>query len=106
VASATRHPLPVRLAEEDEAAMRRVREAYDATQHASAASTHRALVTERLVDLMALAGTPDDVRAQVLRLRALPALKRVILFPQAPDPDTPSREAILRMFAEEVMARV
>jgi 5,10-methylenetetrahydromethanopterin reductase len=106
VASACRHPLPVRLADEDEAAIRRVREAYDAYQHATAGSHHRTLVPDRLVDLMALAGTPDDVRAQVERLRDVPGLARVIVFPQVPDAGFIAREAILTMFAEHVMARV
>ena len=105
VASATRHPLPVRLGDEDEAAMRRVRDSYDAYQHATAGSAHRTLVPDRLVDLMALAGTPDDVREQVHRLRALPELRRVILFPQVPDAGFTAREEILTMFAEEVMGR-
>ena len=106
VASACRHPLPVRLSDEDEAAIRRVREAYDAYQHATAGSRHRTLVPDRLVDLMALAGTGDEVRAQVERLRAVPGLSRVIVFPQVPDAGFIAREAILTMFAEEVMARV
>lgn len=106
VASACRHPLPVRLSDEDEAAMRRVREGYDAYEHATAGSRHRALVTDRLVDLMALAGTPDDVREQVERLTSLSGLSRVIAFPQVPEAGLPAREAILTMFADEVMARV
>jgi len=44
------------------------------------------------VDLMALAGTPDDVREQVRRLQALPDLRRVILFPQVPDAGFSARE--------------
>lgn len=106
VASACRHPLPVRLPEEDEAAMRRVRDGYDAYQHATAGSHHRTLVSDRLVDLMALAGTPDEVREQVGRLRSVPGLSRVIVFPQVPDAGFMAREAILTMFADEVMARV
>jgi 5,10-methylenetetrahydromethanopterin reductase len=103
VASACRHPLPVRLAEEDEAAMRRVRESYDAYQHATAASRHRTLVSDRLVDLMALAGTPDDVAAQVARLRGVAGLTRVIAFPQAPGAGFAAREEILTMFADAVL---
>jgi 5,10-methylenetetrahydromethanopterin reductase len=106
VASACRHPLPVRLSDEDEAAMRRVRDGYDAYQHATADSRHRTLVTDRLVDLMALAGTPEDVREQVERLTSLPGLSRVIAFPQVPEAGFLAREAILTMFADEVMARV
>jgi 5,10-methylenetetrahydromethanopterin reductase len=106
VASACRHPLPVRLSEEDERAIRRVREAYDAYHHATAGSRHAALVPDRLVDLMALAGTPQDVAAQVARLYTVRGLSRVILFPQVPDGGFSARESILKMFADEVMARV
>jgi 5,10-methylenetetrahydromethanopterin reductase len=106
VASACRHPLPVRLSQEDEAAIRRVREAYDAYQHATAGSHHRTLVPDRLVDLMALAGTPEEVRAQVERLRSVHGLSRVIVFPQVPEAGFMAREAILTMFADEVMARL
>jgi 5,10-methylenetetrahydromethanopterin reductase len=105
VASACRHPLPVRLSDEDEADMRRVREAYDPYQHATAGSRHRTLVTDRLVDLMALAGTPEDVRAQVERLRGVRGLSRIIVFPQVPDAGFIARETFLTMFAEEVMGR-
>ncbi len=106
VASALRHPLPVALPPEDEAAVRRVREAYDPYQHATAAAGHRALVPDRLVDMFALAGTPAEVREQVRRLAAVPGLTRVILLPQNPGRGFPAREAMLRLFAEEVMARL
>jgi 5,10-methylenetetrahydromethanopterin reductase len=105
VASACRHPLPVRLSDEDETAIRRVREAYDAYEHATAASRHRTLVTDGLVDLMALAGTPDDVGAQVGRLADVPGLTRVIAFPQAPGAGFAAREEILTMFAGALLSR-
>jgi alkanesulfonate monooxygenase SsuD/methylene tetrahydromethanopterin reductase-like flavin-dependent oxidoreductase (luciferase family) len=75
------------------------------TEHATAASRHRTLVTERLVDLMALAGTPADVAAQVDRLADVRGLARVIAFPQAPGAGFAAREEILKMFAEEVASR-
>ena len=106
VASACRHPLPVRLPEEDEAAIRRVRDAYDAYEHATAGSQHRTLVPDRLIDLMALAGTPDDVAEHVRALQDVQGLSRIIVFPQAPDAGFIAREAILTMFAEHVMARL
>jgi 5,10-methylenetetrahydromethanopterin reductase len=105
VASACRHPLPVRLSDEDETAIRRVREAYDAYEHATAASRHRTLVTDRLVDLMALAGTPDDIGAQVARLAGVAGLTRVIAFPQAPGAGFAAREEILTMFADALLRR-
>ena len=106
VASACRHPLPVRLAEEDEAAMCRVRESYDAYQHATAASRHRTLVSDRLVDLMALAGTPEEVREQVERVASVPGIDRIAILPQVPGEGFQQREHILRLFAEDVMARI
>jgi 5,10-methylenetetrahydromethanopterin reductase len=106
VASALRHPLPVRLSDDDEAAIRRVRESYDAFEHATAGSRHRTLVPDRLVDLFALAGTPEEVLEQVRRIEAMGSIHRVIILPQVPDRDFIEREVIFRMFAEEVMGRL
>jgi len=106
VASAMRHPLPVSLGAEDEVAMRRLRENYDSFEHASAGAHHRELVPDRFVDLMALAGTPEDVAVQVRRLQEVPEIRRVILLPQVPQQEFIQREDIVRMFAEEVMARL
>jgi 5,10-methylenetetrahydromethanopterin reductase len=106
VASAMRHPLPAPLSPADEAALRRLREAYDPYQHAHAQATHRALVPDRFVELMALAGTPEEVAAQVRRLAALPELRRVILLPQVPGGGVEDRSALLRLFAEEVRPRL
>jgi 5,10-methylenetetrahydromethanopterin reductase len=103
VASALRHPLPVPFSDADRPVVDRLRREYDAFQHATAASRHRALVPDRLVDLMALAGTPEDVRAQVRRVATVPEIRRIILLPQVPDEGFVSREHILTLFAEEVM---
>jgi 5,10-methylenetetrahydromethanopterin reductase len=106
VASALRHPLPVQFRPEDEVAVERLRRGYDAFQHATAASSHRTLVPDRLVDLMALAGTPEEVREQVRRVMTVPEIGRIILLPQVPGTGFDSREHILTLFAEEVMAHV
>ncbi len=106
VASALRHPLPVELSREDQAVVTRLRAEYDAFQHATAGSRHRTLVPDRFVHMMALAGTPAEVVEQVRRLREVPEIRRVIILPQVPDDGFLDRETILRMFAEEVMARV
>ena len=106
VASSMRHPLPVTLSPEDAAAVRRVRDAYDSYQHATAASRHRELVPDRFVDMLALAGTPDEVREQVRRVMTVPEIARVIILPQNPGRGFLERESILRTFADEVMARL
>jgi 5,10-methylenetetrahydromethanopterin reductase len=106
VASALRHAFPVRWSPEDQAIIDQVRAAYDSYQHATAASKHRLLVTDRFVDLMALAGTPDDVREQVQRVATVAGIDRVILLPQVPGQDFVQREQVLRLFADRVMARI
>jgi 5,10-methylenetetrahydromethanopterin reductase len=106
VAAALRHPLPVALGDEDMAVVRRLRDAYDAFQHATAGAAHRTLVPDRLVDLFALAGTPEEVTERVRDIMALPGIGRIIVLPQAPDRGFIEREDLLRLFAEEVMARL
>lgn len=106
VASAMRHPLPAPLGAADETALRRLRAAYDPSQHARAGAPHRELVPDRFVELMALAGTPDEVAAQIRRLAVLPDIRRLILLPQAPGDGVEDRTALLRLFAEEVRPRL
>ena len=94
------------LAPEDEAAVGRIRAAYDSYQHATAASRHRELVPDRFVDMMALAGAAEEVREQVRRVMTVPEIARIIILPQNPGQGFIERESILRTFAEEVMARL
>ena len=84
----------------------RLRDGYDSFEHATAGSRHRELVPDRFVDLMALAGTPEEVREQVRRVMTVSEIGRIILLPQVPGTGFDSREHILTLFAEEVMARV
>jgi 5,10-methylenetetrahydromethanopterin reductase len=106
VASALRHAFPVAWSPEDQAVIAQVRAAYDSYQHASAESKHRLLVTDRFVDLMALAGRPEEVREQVLAIMGVGGVGRIILLPQVPGRDFVEREDVLRLFAEQVMARL
>jgi 5,10-methylenetetrahydromethanopterin reductase len=106
VASALRHAFPVKWSPEDQTVIDQVRAAYDSYQHATAASKHRLLVTDRFVDLMALAGTPADVREQVQHVASVAGVNRIILLPQVPGQDFVEREQVLRLFADQVMARL
>lgn len=106
VASALRHAFPVEWSPEDQKVIAQVRAAYDSYQHASAASKHRLLVTDRFVDLMALAGRPEEVREQVRGIIGVGGVGRIILLPQVPGQDFVEREEVLRLFAEQVMARL
>jgi alkanesulfonate monooxygenase SsuD/methylene tetrahydromethanopterin reductase-like flavin-dependent oxidoreductase (luciferase family) len=91
--------------DEDRPVVERLRREYDAFQHATAASRHRELVPDRLVRLMALAGTPAEVRTQVERVATVSEIRRVILLPQVPDAGFVPRESILTLFANEIMGR-
>jgi 5,10-methylenetetrahydromethanopterin reductase len=106
VASALRHAFPVAWSPEDQAVIDQVRAAYDSYEHASAASRHRLLVTDRFVDLMALAGRPEEVREQVRGIIGVGGVGRIILLPQVPGQDFVEREEVLRLFADQVMARL
>jgi len=106
VASALRHAFPVAWSPEDQAVIDQVRAAYDSYQHASAASKHRLLVTDRFVDLIALAGRPEEVREQVRAIMEVWGVGRIILLPQVPGQAFVEREEVLRLFAEQVMARL
>jgi 5,10-methylenetetrahydromethanopterin reductase len=106
VASALRHAFPVTWSPEDQTVIDQVRAAYDSYEHARAGSKHRLLVTDRFVDLMALAGTPDDVREQVRGVMGVGGVGRIILLPQVPGQAFVDREHVLRLFADEVMAKL
>jgi 5,10-methylenetetrahydromethanopterin reductase len=106
VASALRHPLPVPFPAEDRPSIERLRKEYNAFQHASAAAKHRELVPDHLVDLMALAGTPEEVLERVRQVMTVPEIGRIILLPQAPGEGFIAREHHFTLFAEEIMSRV
>ena len=61
-----------------------------------------ALVPDAFVDAMTLAGTVQDVTAQVLRL-AQQGITHVMIYPVAPDGDV---EQVITAFAQEVMPQV
>lgn len=77
-----------------------MKDRYDYYEHASSTARHEALLTERIVDAMAVAGTPDEV---VPRLRALMGLgmEGFIMPITTPDP-----RKTMRVLAEEVISRL
>lgn len=106
VTAALRHPLPVEMSAEDQALIDKVNEEYDFLEHATADARHRAIATDRFIDLLALAGTPAEVREQVGRVMAMPEINHIVITPQVPGEGFIDREDIFTMFAEEVMAHV
>lgn len=62
-------PLPATLDEEKLAAIDKVRASYDYYQHMQTSAHHGDLVTDDLVDLFALAGTPESCRSRIAELK-------------------------------------
>jgi 5,10-methylenetetrahydromethanopterin reductase len=106
VTAALRHPLPVEMNAEDQAVIDRVKAEYDFLEHASADARHRDLAPDRFIDLLALAGTPEEVRDQVRQIMTMPEIAHIVITPQVPGEGFIEREAIFRMFAEGVIAQV
>ncbi|MBM3357317.1 MAG: LLM class flavin-dependent oxidoreductase [Betaproteobacteria bacterium] len=106
VTAALRHPLPIPLGEEDLAVVRKIREEYNFFEHATAAAKHRTLAPDRFIDLLALAGTPDEVAETVRAIARVQGIGHIVITPQVPGDGFPEREEIFRLFAEEVMSRI
>ena len=106
VTAALRHPLPVEMSAEDQAIIDKVNQQYDFLEHATADARHRTIAPDRFIDLLALAGTPSEVREQVSRIMAIPEINHIVITPQVPGEGFIDREDIFRMFAEDVVAHV
>jgi alkanesulfonate monooxygenase SsuD/methylene tetrahydromethanopterin reductase-like flavin-dependent oxidoreductase (luciferase family) len=84
------------------AALRERLSAIGYTHDAARLAPLAALIPDAFVTAMTLAGTVDDVTAQVVGL-VQRGVTHVMVYPIAPDGDV---ERILRSFAHEVMPRV
>lgn len=72
VAASTAHSLPEEIIEPElREDLRRMSEAYDVHQHGSSGGPQAALVTDRVVDAFAVAGTPEEVAVRLTELAGL-----------------------------------
>lgn len=71
VARTVMRPVPSEVAPEQREAVERIRAAYDYYQHMDVRAGHSALVPDSLVDLFALAGTPQECAARVREIAEL-----------------------------------
>ena len=96
VARVVIRPLPAPVAAEQQAAIDEIKASYDYYHHMDTAAAHADLVTGDLIDLFALAGTPEQCRE---RLRPIASLvDQVAIVPFVPPGE--SREATIRAFAD------
>jgi len=80
--------------------IKKMKNRYDYYEHASAAARHKELVTDGILDAVAVAGTPAEV---IPRLRTILSLGIESFVLPLTAPDAP---AALRLFAEEVRPRL
>ena len=81
----------------------RLQQDYEPARHASPSSPHSRALPDSLIERYALAGTPEELRAQLSRLLAQPGIDRVILTPQVPGPDALPVDTFLRRLARDVL---
>lgn len=97
VARTVLRPVAAELGPAEQAAVERIREAYDYYAHMVPGSAHSQLVTPELVDRFALAGTREQCRARLDELAAV-GVDEVAMVPfPGPDGDL---DALVRTFAD------
>lgn len=97
VARVVIRPLPAPVAPEQQAAIDKIKSTYDYYHHMDTEAAHGDLVTDDLVDLFALAGTPDECRERLKDIAAL-GVDQVSIVPFVRPGE--SREPTIRTFAE------
>jgi 5,10-methylenetetrahydromethanopterin reductase len=91
--------LPAQVEPSLEQAIDRIRESYDYYQHMNTEASHADLVPDELVDLFALAGTPDECARRLKEIEAL-GVDQVSIVPFVPPGE--SRAPTIRTFADIV----
>ena len=90
-------PLPAEVSPRLQAVVDRIREQYDYYHHMDTEADHADLVPDELVDLFALAGTPDECRARLKEIARL-GIDQVAIIPFVRPGQ--SRTGTIRTFAE------
>lgn len=90
-------PLPAPIDPDLQLAVERIRERYDYYHHMDPKADHADFVPDELVDLFALAGTPEECRARVKEISRL-GVDQISIIPFVPPGE--SRAATMRQFAD------
>lgn len=102
VARVLKRPLPFTLNEEDQAAVAEVYATYEYYKHMEVGAAHGDIVPDRLVNQFAIAGTVEECREQVSRLKEA-GLDQIAIIPHTPNPS--DRAWVVKTFATEVFAK-
>lgn len=97
VARVVAHPLPYVLDPNEQKVLEEIRKTYDYYHHMDQQANHAEVIPDWLVDKFAIAGTVDQCRAQIERIKKS-GIQQIAIIPYAP-PDG-SREETIRGFAK------
>jgi 5,10-methylenetetrahydromethanopterin reductase len=94
VARVLKRPLPFELDPATQQVVQEVRERYAYYEHMQPGTPHGEVVPDDLVERFAVAGTPDEARAQLQRLADSGLVDEIAIIPHAAEPS--EREQIIR----------
>ena len=97
VARVVAHPLPYVLDPNEQKVLEEIRKTYDYYHHMDQQANHAEVIPDWLVDKFAIAGTVDQCRAQIERIKKS-GIQQIAIIPYAP-PDG-SRAETIRGFAK------
>lgn len=89
-------PLPAPVDEAMQASIDKIRETYDYYHHMDTEASHADLVPDELVNMFALAGTPDEVETRLREIAPLVDQVSIVPFVRPGE----SKEATIRAFAD------
>lgn len=97
VARVVAHPLPYILDPNEQKVLEEIRKTYDYYHHMDQQANHAEVIPDWLVDKFAIAGTVDQCRAQIERIKKS-GIQQIAIIPYAPPGG--SREETIRGFAK------
>jgi 5,10-methylenetetrahydromethanopterin reductase len=97
VARVVAHPLPYVLDPNEQKVLEEIRKTYDYYHHMDQQANHAEVIPDWLVDKFAIAGTVDQCRAQIERIKET-GIQQIAIIPYSPPGG--SREETIRGFAK------
>ena len=97
VARVVAHPLPYVLDPNEQKVLEEIRKTYDYYHHMDQQANHAEVIPDWLVDKFAIAGSVDQCRAQIERIKET-GIQQIAIIPYSPPGG--SREETIRGFAK------
>jgi alkanesulfonate monooxygenase SsuD/methylene tetrahydromethanopterin reductase-like flavin-dependent oxidoreductase (luciferase family) len=94
---------PTSFEGEEREAILRLRATYNDFKHADSKPDHAALISDRMVERYAVAGSAAEIVDQLARLMATPGIERIVLTPQG---GAAPLDEVLRVLEKNVLPRL